>query len=796
MPNSESLGKKYLKKDAIPSVFNFPKHLQKRSPKKRAPVKRSNPGPPETPPAVDPKHVRIDHTYASNISPRKMKANYKKKLRQKNKIINRLRARNFRKEKTIKGLMLQLNKLKLLSEENEKSIIDNFGHMATELFRNEAKNCNKLSGSRYPQEIKEFAISLHFYSPRAYKFVRKSLNLPHPATIRSWSVNIECEPGFLKKPFEFVEGKVNEGQKDCVLMLDEMSIKKQLQWDKKQSKFVGNTDYGTFKADANDTIATNALLFMVCGLQKPWYVPIAYFLTNNLNGDILKQLIYEAINLLTEKGAEVSAVIFDGASKNISMAEKLGCNIKRLETSFPHPSKPNQKVYVILDICHMLKLARNAFADIKVFCTPSGEKISWEYVLALHRTQQKDVLNLANKLKSKHVQWQNHKMKVSVAAQTLSHSVSAAITFLRNLQVPEFKDSKATSEFILLMNNLFDILNSKSKFGKYTKRPITLENFYEIEGYLMDGIETLKFLKDTAGTPIIKGPRKTFILGFTISALSIINISKMLLERTEAPFEYILTYRFSQDQIEMYFSKIRSRFGWNNNPTVLQFKYALRQLLSKNKIESPSTANCVDVANVNNSSEVNKVDSRISEMLLSNNVWRHDALHYISGYIVKKILESLECPDCALSLYQTSDSSADHGYKSHLSLLSCKRYGNLLVPSWSVYKVVECVDKVARTGLCKWQCTSKEVNANITTTVLHEMKNVTFLSIQEHSQQCHVLDEHLRDDHITTLIKLIVKNYLVIFYHQFGRIYTERIIKGNKSSRRHKLTKQILFNHE
>ena len=206
-----------------------------------------------------------------------------------------------------------------------------------------------------------------------------------------------------------------------------------------------------------------------------------------------------------------------------------------------------------------------------------------------------------------HAQWQNHKMKVSVAAQTLSHSVSAAITFLRNLQVPEFKDSKATSEFILLMNNLFEILNSKSKFGKYTKRPITLENFYEIEGYLMDGIETLKFLKDTAGTPIIKGPRKTFVLGFTITPLSIINISKMLLERTEAAFEYILTYLFSQDQIEMYFSKIRSRFGWNNNPTVLQFKYALRQLLLKNKIESPSTANCVDVANVNNSSEVNKI---------------------------------------------------------------------------------------------------------------------------------------------------------------------------------------------
>ena len=90
----------------------------------------------------------------------------------------------------------------------------------------------------------------------------------------------------------------------------------------KQSKFVGNSDYGTFQAEASDTGATSALLFMVCGLQRPWHVPIAYFLTKFLNGDILEQLIYEAINLLTEEVADVSIVIFDGASKNISMAEK------------------------------------------------------------------------------------------------------------------------------------------------------------------------------------------------------------------------------------------------------------------------------------------------------------------------------------------------------------------------------------------------------------------------------------------------------------------------------------------
>ena len=572
-----------------------------------------------------------------------------------------------------------------------------------------------------------------------------------------------------------------------------MAIKTKLEWDQKNSRFVGNVNYGPLKGEKPDTIAKNALLFMLAGLQKPWYVPIAYFLTNALDGDILARIITEAITMVTQKGAEVHAVIFDGAPKNITMAEKLGANIKKLDGSFPHPAKPGKKIFIILDVCHMIKLARNAFADIKIFCTPTGERISWEYVLALYRAQKKDVLNLANKLKTQHIQWQNHKMKVGIAAQTLSHSVAAAITFLRSLKLAEFRDSKATSEFILLMNNIFDILNSKSKFGKHTKQPITPDNILELQGYLNNGIDYLKSLKDTAGLPIINGPRKTFVIGFAVSATSILNISRHLFERSESPFKYILTYRFSQDQIEMYFSKIRSRFGWNNNPTALQFKYALRSLLLKNKIEAPSTANCIDISRIQESNEIQSSDPAVNDMLLSNNIWRNDVLQYISGYIVKKILESLDCPDCATALYQSSDSSNDYGYSCNLSLISCKRFGNLLVPSWSVYKVVQSVDRIARRELCNWQGISSDMNKQIESKVLQDTKMSTFTSISEHSKATHILDEHMRDDHITILIKLITQKYLKIFCFQFGRVYTERIIKKNKASKRHKLTKQILF---
>ena len=229
---------------------------------------------------------------------------------------------------------------------------------------------------------------------------------------------------------------------------------------------------------------------------------------------------------------------------------------------------------------------------------------------------------------SQHVKWQSHKMKVKLATQLFSHSVSAAITYLRNTKLAGFENSKPTSDFILLMNDVFISLTSKSKSGENTKQPIKSSNFYEIEDRLHEAIEFLKCLKDTNGMPLIEGPRKVFVIGFCISAYSILTIRRTLLERGESPFEYILTYWFSQDTIEMYFSKIRSRFGWNNNPIALQFKYALRSLLLKNKIESPSTANCVPVSEQEFSATgTGQVDSVVCDLLMSSYLWRADVLH-------------------------------------------------------------------------------------------------------------------------------------------------------------------------
>ena len=85
------------------------------------------------------------------------------------------------------------------------------------------------------------------------------------------------------------------GQKDCVVIIDEMAIKKETKWNPKSEKFIGNIDYGTIKGEEADNIAINPLVIMISGLKKPWHIPLAYFLTNKLNVDILSQLILGSI---------------------------------------------------------------------------------------------------------------------------------------------------------------------------------------------------------------------------------------------------------------------------------------------------------------------------------------------------------------------------------------------------------------------------------------------------------------------------------------------------------------------
>ena len=67
-------------------------------------------------------------------------------------------------------------------------------------------------------------------------------------------------------------------------------------------------------------------------------------------------------------------------------------------------------------------------------------------------------------------------MKVSLAAQTLSSSVATAIDYLRDeMRLPDFTGSEATTEFIRIIDRIFDMLNSRNPFAKGSKSPVWLQ---------------------------------------------------------------------------------------------------------------------------------------------------------------------------------------------------------------------------------------------------------------------------------------------------------------------------------
>lgn len=76
--------------------------------------------------------------------------------------------------------------------------------------------------------------------------MRKLFNkkLPHPKTLAKWYSCVDGNPGFQDEAFHAISDmtKRRGGQMLCSLMMDEMAIRRQIDWDGK--RFVGYVDMG------------------------------------------------------------------------------------------------------------------------------------------------------------------------------------------------------------------------------------------------------------------------------------------------------------------------------------------------------------------------------------------------------------------------------------------------------------------------------------------------------------------------------------------------------------------------
>ncbi|KAH7932341.1 hypothetical protein HPB51_029338 [Rhipicephalus microplus] len=215
--------------------------------------------------------------------------------------------------------------------------------------------------------------------------------------------------------------------------------------------------------------------------------------------------------------------------------------------------------------------------------------IQCKHIEVLHQLQEKESLNAANKLSRAHVEYHRQIMKVKLAAQTFSASVSKALEFASELSLPGFEGCLGTVQFIGMVNKAFDLLNSSSPIAKGFKAPLRPSTFHYKKEAMEQAGRELMALQLVTGKPLVQDSRHMSVISLVFTLKSVSHLAQVIFEADLC--RYICTCRLNQDPIEMYFSCIRQRGGWNNNPSAAQFRQAYRRTLVHAQAASSRNAN-------------------------------------------------------------------------------------------------------------------------------------------------------------------------------------------------------------
>ncbi|EZA50769.1 THAP domain-containing protein [Ooceraea biroi] len=473
-------------------------------------------------------------------------------------------------------------------------------------------------------------------------------------------------------------------------MMDEMAIRKQLKWNHSEKKFVGYVDCGTVIREPDAMpLAKEALVYLLTGINERWKIPVAYFYVNSVTSQERAEITLQVLNFIVPSGVNVIALTFDGLSANIKMCTEFNADVYNSRRYFRHPSQDHD-VVIFLDAAHMLKLIRTAWAIKRVLYDGNGNPIKWEFIENLVRLQENGYFHLANKINNKHLQWQTNKMSVKLAAQTLSQSCATALKLLMEEGHPYFLECATTVKFLEIVNNAFDCLNSRSMFSHGFKRPLKPDTAFDMFKFCTEAIQYFSDLKiHPNAKPITESKSKTGFLGFIIDLK---NLKKIYQDYVETGYlKYILSYKFSQDHLEIFFSVIRAMGGYNNNPNCVQFSSAYKCLLHYNEVKSSAAANCLPLDNTRlltiSSKPIKKHCDYLKEEEIENvmiddillhfdvNSTIHHAVLNISGFVERRVLQQLSCNTC-IQLLNSCKEATSHfiDLKSRKFALSKRRY--------------------------------------------------------------------------------------------------------------------------
>ncbi|KAK6167152.1 hypothetical protein SNE40_021247 [Patella caerulea] len=464
---------------------------------------------------------------------------------------------------------------------------------------------------------------------------------------------------------------------------------------------VGFVNLGSGPVENDAVEAREVIVILAVGLQGHWKVPLGYFLVDGISAEIQSQLLLTAISSLHQICIRVTSIVMDGHPTNQRMANILGGNLNpdNIRSTFQHPSNPELNVYIFFDACHLLKNFRGALHSLQQLQEEIIGTAKWSDIKRLEELQRNEGLRAANKLTKKHIEFTNRKMNVKLAVQVLSNSVAKSLQFASSV-CEDFGSCQGTINLVAMVDRMFDIFNSRTPAAKGFKHPINARNFESFESFLLSTSSVLLNLKDMAGQKVCHGKRKICIIGFLCNIQSLLGLAREMILSNPPALKYLLTYKLSQDHLELLFSAIRRYGGWNNNPSAVQFSNAYRSLLGHVGVSGTIDGNtsCVpqditSILEVDNTEIITFEDALADHDYPINgrgiSSFVEGVLEYIAGWVVRKLMSKVQCVHCAHALVKPK---TDHKY----GLLNIKNNGGLCIPSNDVIQIVRQCEVILR----------------------------------------------------------------------------------------------------
>lgn len=511
-------------------------------------------------------------------------------------------------------------------------------------------------GRRYSNEMKCLALQLFHRGPKAYNFLSSIFTLPSRSSLCMWINALTVQPGFSDDVLRAVQLRVQElcpRDRVCSLLVDEMSFKSNMTYDRQFDVVVGHEDLG-LGHQRSKLVASNALTFMVRGLASNWKQPIGFAFTHSAcSVNVLHSLLIECLDKLFAIGLHVAVVISDQGSNFLKLTKQLG-----ICTSHPYFEVHGRHYFYLFDPPHLLKSIRN---NLQKYCFvfDGKKKASWDDIAQFYTIDEQQRFRLAPKLTQKHINLPAFsKMKVKTAAQVLSRTVAAALE--THAQLTGRKNSE-TAEFIYAFDQLFDALNSSQLHCLKEFKCAISSNSGHLS-FLKDRLkwlETLKVInkdnKDVSN--IIK-----CVSGWQLTVSSVIQLWSVL--NNEHGFDFLFTRRLNQDPIENFFSVVRQRGGNCDNPTPLLFCRLFKQICCRSLLTPVVGANCesdcgslLEIVNTHKQTRpslcfqnapVKPVSNELLAMTCTSDhqCFEDNGLYYVSGFLLRQLLKWHSCDVC------------------------------------------------------------------------------------------------------------------------------------------------------